>query len=448
MESLAGALEGVATALRDTRADPCATLPHALALRVFGGVSVEERLRCREVCRGWCATLDDHSLWLRLDLTRADGAACSLALLRAATARAAGQLQALRLTCVHPAVDDRMHAALCAVAAANSATLQELRVRTNEKRLSDGLGVANLEALLRAAPQLQVLDADAFCFGVDEAHRLLRSEPPFEPLRVSRLGVDGLQTADAVVALAADVAAHIWLTGLRLQHANLRTPAALDAVVDAVLARRLSAVELRWCLLSPTSVPALVRLLGSNAVEQLLIDNHFLIDNQFEQLLDEPAATLLLSDALRANTSLISLNLIRSGLWDSPAAAAMLLTALTGHPRLHTINLSGNFVQDFLHGDASAAYAALGALAAANAPALQQLDVSGSWLGDEGMGPLVEALFHNTHLRVLNCADNGMSHAFARDHLLPALRANTGLRTLTVEPGYGYDLGTLLWEHS
>ncbi len=110
----------------------------------------------------------------------------------------------------------------------------------------------------------------------------------------------------------------------------------------------------------------------------------------------------------------------------------MLFTALTGHPRLHTINLS----EDFVHGDASAAYAALGALAAANAPALQQLDVSGSRLGDEGMGPLVEALRHNTHLRVLNCADNGMSHAFARDYLLPAVRANTGLRTLTVEPGY------------
>jgi hypothetical protein len=358
-------------------------------------------------------------------LTRADGAACSLALLRAATARAAGQLQALRLTC--GAVDDDMHAALCAVAAANSATLQELRVRTDEKRFPYGLGVANLEALLRAAPQLQVLDADAFCFDVDEAHRLLRSEPPFEPLRVSRLGVDGLQTADAVVALAADVAAHIWLTSLHLYGANLNGPAALYAVVDAVLARRLSAVELRWCLLSPASVPALVRLLGGNALAELKIDNGL------QQLLDEPAAALL-SEALVANTSLTALHLRLVGLWRRPGAAVSLLTALTGHPRLHTINLSCNFV----HGDASAAYAALGALAAANAPALQQLDISWNRLGDAGLGPLVDALRQNTHLRVLNCAVNEMSEAFARDRLLPAVRANTGLRTLTVElePGY------------
>jgi hypothetical protein len=93
---------------------------------MFGGVSVEERLRCREVCRGWCATLDDHSLWLRLDLTRADGAPCKVSLLRAVAARAGGQLQALRLMC--GLYDELMPEALRNVAAANSATLQELRV--------------------------------------------------------------------------------------------------------------------------------------------------------------------------------------------------------------------------------------------------------------------------------------------------------------------------------
>jgi hypothetical protein len=66
--------------------DPFAALPHEVALAIFLCLTVEEeRLRCIEVCRGWHATLRDHSAWLQLDLTRADGSACSEALLRAAT---------------------------------------------------------------------------------------------------------------------------------------------------------------------------------------------------------------------------------------------------------------------------------------------------------------------------------------------------------------------------
>jgi hypothetical protein len=41
--------------------DPFAALPHALALAIFSRLTVEQRLRCIEVCRGWRATLDDHA---------------------------------------------------------------------------------------------------------------------------------------------------------------------------------------------------------------------------------------------------------------------------------------------------------------------------------------------------------------------------------------------------
>jgi Ran GTPase-activating protein (RanGAP) involved in mRNA processing and transport len=74
----------------------------------------------------------------------------------------------------------------------------------------------------------------------------------------------------------------------------------------------------------------------------------------------------------------------------------------------------------------------LGALVAANAPALTMLNVSSCALGDEGLGPLVDALAANTHLQTLNCSGNGMSKAFAFDRLLPAVRANTSLRSLTL----------------
>jgi hypothetical protein len=46
------------------------------------------------------------------------------------------------------------------------------------------------------------------------------------------------------------------------------------------------------------------------------------------------------------------------------------------------------------------------------------------------MHPLLEALPHNTHLRLVACEGNGMSAAFARDVLLPAVRANTSLLVL------------------
>ena len=67
---------------------------------------------------------------------------------------------------------------------------------------------------------------------------------------------------------------------------------------------------------------------------------------------------------------------------------------------------------------------------AADTGALRKLDVAHTALGDVGMRPLLDALALNTHLRELNCSDVGMSEVFARDVFLPAVRANTSLRTL------------------
>jgi hypothetical protein len=76
----------------------------------------------------------------------------------------------------------------------------------------------------------------------------------------------------------------------------------------------------------------------------------------------------------------------------------------------------------------------LGALLAANAPALTELDVSWCDLGDEGLRPLFDALPPaNTHLRALDCGRNWTSEAFARERLLPAVRANSSLRELKTE---------------
>ncbi len=74
---------------------------------------------------------------------------------------------------------------------------------------------------------------------------------------------------------------------------------------------------------------------------------------------------------------------------------------------------------------------ALGALVAADAPALTELDVSNGCLGDAGMGPLIDALPLNTHLRTLIIVYACITEAFTAQRLLPAVRANASLRELT-----------------
>ena len=150
-------------------------------------------------------------------------------------------------------------------------------------------------------------------------------------------------------------------------------------------------------------------------------------------LLDAPSAAEL-GGALSANRTLTTLNLHNLHLWsDDPAAAtcATLLRALTGHPTLLTLALARNYVSIDQDAVRATAAAALAALVAANAPALTPLDVSESTLRDDGLRPLLAALPANEHLRVLNVDANTCSAAFAREELLPAVRANASLRILS-----------------
>jgi hypothetical protein len=181
-------------------------------------------------------------------------------------------------------------------------------------------------------------------------------------------------------------------------------------VVDAALARRVQTVSLRSCVYSPASAPALARLLAGDALTSLR--------NVGEGLLMDAPAARALAAPLRANSTLTSLTLTNAGVFIDVAVAAELLGALNGHASLQVLNLGVNFV-DAAH--QAAAGALLGALLAANAPALIELDVSDCWLGDDGMRPLFEALPHNSHLRELVCSCNGISAAFAADVCLSAL---------------------------
>jgi hypothetical protein len=216
------------------------------------------------------------------------------------------------------------------------------------------------------------------------------------------------------------LADHVSLKHLYLEGLPLQTPAALDAVVNAALACRLVSVCFWGCSVSPASAPVLARLLGGGALTELIISQ------LGQQLLDGPSAARL-GAALLANTTLTSLSLLNGSLWNGTDATAVLLSALKAHSSLRALGFVGNSV-DAAH--AMAAGSSLGALIAANTPALTKLVVSRNRLGDEGLRPLLEALPANTHLRILDVSNNGMSAAFARDVLLPAVRANTSLRML------------------
>jgi Ran GTPase-activating protein (RanGAP) involved in mRNA processing and transport len=269
---------------------------------------------------------------------------------------------------------------------------------------------------------------------------MLRNEAPFGPLRVHHLRVVTVEAEEEeeeeeeervddadLLELAVAMRQPASLESVWLQDVPLDTPAVLDALVDASLARGIPELNMECCNLSSASVPALVRLLGSAVLTELQINN------DGRQLLDAPAAALL-ADALRANTTLRAVKLDLVDLFCDAAAGVAVVRALRAHPSLVTLCVINSNVGD---GDAAAVGAALGALLAANAPALRELNISWCSLGDAGLTPLLDALAANTHLRMLHCEDNDMSDACARDTFLPAIRANSSLRELLASETWG-----------
>jgi hypothetical protein len=416
-------------ALAERASSALSPLPLTLVLHIFSLLPVDARACAACVCRGWGAVLSEVSLWTRLNLSPSSGVRVRVtdAVLAGAAAKARGQLAALDvLSCDGVSFD-----ALLGVVTANAAALRELRAGARDISLPQTLTADLIELMLQAAPQLVACHADVLDFNnIADTRRMLRNEPPFQPLRLHALLLTFDDNADeaSVLQLAADLAAHASLKRVYLLSAPLSTLAALDAVVDAALTRHLNSLHFWYCeLITPAATPALTRLLGSDTLKELTI-------SQEEQLLDGPSAALV-GDALRANSTLTSFD-VRADLWHDMDAAAALLGALTGHSSLRTLKLSENDAE----AGAAAVGAALGALVVANAHALTELDVSSSNLGDAGLRPLLDALPHNKRLRTLSVDGNGMSEAFARDVLLPAVRANTSLRKLLV-PNPEYEQG-------
>jgi hypothetical protein len=323
--------------------------------------------------------------------------------LRAAAARAGGVLTALDVSGCGTV--ERVE--LLAVVFANLRSLRELRCEPAH------LLCGAAEVLSRAAPQLAVT-----------------------PVR----SVAGRTPA---VARASKDLYHDNNKRFTLRGVPLAAPAAIDAVVDSLLAHETWDVTLHGCALSPACAPALARLLrGNSELYSLKLSSDGDGDGT-QQLLDAPAAALL-GDALRQHAHIAILALSGVGLWRDTAAAVTLLSALKALPKLRLLFLSNNAAcprEQLADDDAAqrttsvpeAVSTALAAMVAADSPALTWLDVSACGLGDDALGALMNALAANNHLRHLDVSDNGMSDAFARGPLLAAVRANTSLRTLRLD---------------
>jgi hypothetical protein len=397
--------------------DLFAALPHACALAILRCLTVDELLRCAEVCRGWRALLRDASLWRRLELRTGGLTEQRLAaLLRAATARAGDALQELAVACDGPA---SVHRALQAAGVADA-----LRAKATL------LDAASVAAMHRAAPRLRPLRTDPPAAGAPAEPA---NEAPGARQCMQLLYLAPTPSADAHArAAAAAIAARTALAGALLTHVRLDTAGAADAVLDTALAARVTSLELSHCRLSPASAPALARLLAGGALRDLHVSG---AEHNDAHLLDDAPAAAVLAGALRSNGTLTALALRSMQLWsDAGAHAAALLVALAGHPTLTSLDLTGNPPPYEAPAAAAAALAAaLGALVAADAPALRQLLLTGCALGDAGTTPLAEALAGNTHLRALDLVFGDTSEAWARGVLLPAVRANTGLRWLRTD---------------
>ena len=193
--------------------------------------------------------------------------------------------------------------------------------------------------------------------------------------------------------------------------------------MDAVLARRLPELHLRLARLSLHAAAPLARLMAGSPLTTLTLSCVWEGPGA-RQLFDADGAALM-ANALRASTTLTTLVLRNMGVCSDVHVATVVLGALVGHPSLRRLTLNDQY-----NTNARAASAALAALVAADAPALESFSINDNGLGDAAFAPLVDALPRNRHLRWLFMSGNNLSERFMRERLLPAVRANAGLRVL------------------
>jgi hypothetical protein len=409
-----------------------ASLPLPLARLIFLALPPDARGRASCVCRAWRDVLAEPALWTRLEMpedAEGDYAAMRLRALRVvhgAAGRAHGELRQLVLLQHYFSQDE-----LLPVLTSNAGSLRELQVSSVLEDDTD------FEAIVAAAPLLQVLRVEGVSCTWKDAPRMLRAEPPFAPLQMGEglyvrfddqndLRAGGMERFGPFAAALANVTLQPALLRLGIELADVSQPAAMEALADAALARRLCELTLHYC--TPPAAAPLARLLAGGSLTGLEIMDTLHEPGAIGPPLFDAAGAALVADALRVNTTLTVLQLHTTFLYEDTRAGELVLGALAGHPSLRELSI---LELESEVPDRSAFGGALAALIAADAPALEVLHCSSYYLGDDALTPIVQALPLNHHLRELDMSENSMSEALARERLLPAVRANTTLRKFT-----------------
>jgi hypothetical protein len=461
---------------------PWVALPAAFLDALLLRLSPSARARACCVSRAWRDAGARPGLWAALECAApwpwSDDALCS------AAARARGGLASLSLERSFRVTE----AALLRVLRANPAlrTLalphpyldRQLAERLEEDDTGDRIcdrnastvHVRDVRAVLACAPQLERLDVPRATATALGAAQLLGGAPPFAPVCVAKLYVHEhgeyarartwrFPAVASLRAFAAAVRGAAWLQDLTLSGALLRAgdedeewngagsgdddayearvahwghafgmAELVDALAAAPRLERLYVEEAGFCLsLLPEAAPHLARLLRDSAALRC-----FELYGDGVPLLDRRGGAAVAA-ALRANAALTKLRLCGVGLWLCAEAALALLDALVGHPSLRQLHLRAEHTEPQHR---SAAGAALARLLAADAPALELLDVAHWTLGEAALLPVAAALGRNSHLRELDIENNGdegardWSPAFLEGALLPAVRGCASLRKL------------------
>ena len=284
---------------------PCgfAALPLPVVLRIFALLPADARARAAAVCSPWCWQLtvgpSAWQLWTELDLSETGSVTCTRtdAALEGAAARARGRLRTLKLRDFearnfkpHTFTEEAVLRVVTANAGLEELTYSLFDVDEDPVYMT----LKELKALLAAAPALQKLTAAVQVKDANSARALLRSEPPYAAMRLQDICVadttaaSPLRTAAGVIAFAEAVAACDSTKALTLKHANLEAPAALAALVDAVLTRRLRLIVLNTCTFAPAgALPQLARLLADGCTSLgEIVDSPTLFANAQEADLD------------------------------------------------------------------------------------------------------------------------------------------------------------------
>ena len=400
-------------------------LPHALALRIFAVVPADSRARCASVQRAWHAALADPAAWVRLDLSLSSGVAWRCltdAALLGAASKAAGRLAYLDVRGSNRLSLEALHSVL----AANASTLTELRACAWQLRRDTGAvesdeDAQDMLALRRLAPALTTLvvrheaGAGEDVGDVEDANPDDHASPHMSGL--SRAELDALLSDDGSAGAA------------MLEHLETNVfcalpdaPALLAADEEPYKGR----LALRCLIITRDVRLALLALLGQLPAEPR-----------------PPLPLAALGAALRRST-LTGLNMVPPMPRGEPLLDVIrtVLDACIGHPTLAHLHLhlpqQGGRRVIMNRGDAGCSVppeisSRLGALVAANAPALLTLRTRDVSFQDADVAPLVDGLQSNSHLRTLDLGDvNSISPGFASARLLPVFRdgINASLRRL------------------